>query len=99
MATAVSGRAAKLLRDAELFREACFIDGRWVPAGASSIPVDDPATGEVIGAVPKLGRDETRTAIDAAAGAFPAWRARTGKERAAVLRRWFDLIVANQDDL
>src|SRR5262245_9974797 len=100
MGTAVSTRATKLLVDQELFREACFIDGRWVGPGASgSIPVDDPATGEVIGAVPKFGRTETRQAIDAAAAAWPAWRARTGKERAVILRKWFDLIMANQDDL
>src|SRR5207245_4279604 len=58
-----------------------------------------PATGDVIGSVPRLGRAETRTAIDAAARALPAWRAKTAKERAIVLRRWFDLMMANQDDL
>jgi succinate-semialdehyde dehydrogenase/glutarate-semialdehyde dehydrogenase len=89
----------KRLRDAELFREACYIDGRWVEARGASIPVDDPATGEIIGSVPQLGRAAMKEAIDAAAAAWPAWRARTGKERAAVLRRWFDLIMANQEDL
>src|SRR5947208_7254099 len=93
-------RLEKLIQDLKLFREACYIDGRWVAAETGqSIPVDDPATGEILGYVPKFGRLETREAIDAAAAAFREWRARTGKERAAVLRRWFELIMANQDDL
>src|SRR5262249_3105989 len=85
---------------AKLFRQASYIDGAWIDArGGAAIDVDNPATGEVIGTVPKLGRAETRTAIDAAARAFPAWRKKTAKERAGVLRRWFDLMMANQDDL
>ncbi len=97
MATAAN---AVLLQDAKLFRQACYVDGAWLdraPAGA--IDVDNPATGEIIGSVPRFGRAETRAAIDAAARAFPAWRKKTAKERAAVLRRWFDLMMANQDDL
>jgi succinate-semialdehyde dehydrogenase/glutarate-semialdehyde dehydrogenase len=100
MESAIGHRAANLIKDQELFREACFVDGRWLPVGAGgSIPVDDPATGEVIGAVPKLGRADTRAAIAAAAAAYPLWRSRTAKERAAVLRKWFDLIIASQEDL
>jgi succinate-semialdehyde dehydrogenase/glutarate-semialdehyde dehydrogenase len=99
MEAAVGNRVAKLIKDRELFREACYIDGRWIPAGSATIPVDDPATGEIIGVVPKLGRAETREAIDAAARALPSWRVRTGKERAQVLRRWYELIMANQADL
>ncbi len=88
------------LADPRLFRQACYIDGSWVePSSRGAIDVDNPATGETIGVVPKLGRDETRRAVDAAARAFPAWRRKTAKERAAVLRRWFDLMMANQDDL
>ena len=88
------------LQDSKLFRQACYIDGSWVEAGVQgSIAVDNPATAETIGVVPKLGRAETRTAIDAAARAFPAWRRKTAKERAGVMRRWFDLMMANQDDL
>jgi len=88
------------LSDPRLFREACYIDGTWVSAGTNgSIDVDNPATGGILGAVPRLGRVETRTAIDAAAGAFPAWRRKTAKERALVMRRWFDLMMANQEDL
>ena len=100
METAVRHRVSKLIKDQELFREACYIDGSWITsAGGVSIPVDNPATGEIIGHVPKLGRTETRAAIDAAASVYPAWRARTGKERAVLLRKWFDLIMANQEDL
>ena len=99
METAVHHRVSQLIKDQELFREACYIDGRWISSTTASIPVDDPATGEIIGHVPKLGRTETRTAIDAAAAAYPAWRGRTAKERAALLRKWFELMMANQEDL
>jgi succinate-semialdehyde dehydrogenase/glutarate-semialdehyde dehydrogenase len=100
MEGAIGSRVARLMRDQELFREACYVNGRWIPAGnGPSIAVDDPATGDIIGAVPKLGRAETREAIDSAASALPGWRARTGKERAAILRRWFDLIMTSQEDL
>src|SRR5256885_4621412 len=87
------------LQDPRLFRQACYVDGGWIESSAHGIDVDNPATGEVIGTVPRLGRAETRQAIDAAARAFPAWRRKTGKERAQVMRRWFDLMMANQDDL
>jgi len=87
------------LQDPRLFRQACYVDGGWIESSAHGIDVDNPATGEVIGTVPRLGRAETRQAIDAAARAFPAWRRKTGKERAQVMRRWFDLMMANQEDL
>jgi succinate-semialdehyde dehydrogenase/glutarate-semialdehyde dehydrogenase len=88
------------LNDAKLFREACYVDGRWIAAkSGATISVDNPATGESIGTVPKLGADETRDAIAAAGRAFPAWRAKSAKERAAVLRRWYELMVQHQDDL
>jgi succinate-semialdehyde dehydrogenase/glutarate-semialdehyde dehydrogenase len=88
------------LSDARLFRQACYIDGAWTGAdGRATIEVDNPATGEIVGTVPKLGRAETRTAIDAAARAFPGWRKKTAKERAIVMRRWFDLMMASQEDL
>ena len=100
MATAVHQRVSKLLQDPQLFREQCYIGGRWTDAaGGATIPVDDPATGDIIGSVPKCGRPETRAAIDRAAAALPDWRVRTGKERAVVLRRWFDLLMANLEDL
>ncbi len=92
--------AKMTLQDPLLFRQACYIDGTWVGvAGSEEINVDDPATGEVIGKVPKMGIAQVRQAIDGAARAFPTWRKRTAKERSTVLRRWFDLMMANQEDL
>ena len=88
------------LKDARLFREACYVDGKWIQAGSGqTINVDNPATKEIIGKVPKLSGAETRGAILAAHTAFPAWSKKTAKERATVLRRWFDLMMANQEDL
>ena len=88
------------LTNPALFRQHCVINGAWVPAhSGATLDVENPATGERLGSVPNAGRDETRDAIAAAAAAFPAWRARTGKERAALLRAWFDLIMQNQEDL
>ena len=83
-----------------LFRSLCVINGAWVPArSGATLDVENPATGERLGSVPNAGHEETRDAIEAAAAAFPAWRARTGKERAALMRAWFDLIMQNQEDL
>jgi succinate-semialdehyde dehydrogenase/glutarate-semialdehyde dehydrogenase len=88
------------LKDAALLRQQAYIDGAWARAdsGATS-GVGNPATGEAIGTVPDMGTDETRRAIEAAKRALPAWAAKTAKERATVLRRWYDLMMANQDDL
>ncbi|MFJ3051524.1 MULTISPECIES: NADP-dependent succinate-semialdehyde dehydrogenase [Pseudomonas nitroreducens/multiresinivorans group] len=88
------------LNDAKLFRQQAYIDGSWVDAdNGKTINVNNPATNEIIGTVPKMGADETRRAIEAADKALPAWRALTAKERANKLRKWFDLMIANQDDL
>ncbi|HUJ87721.1 MAG TPA: NADP-dependent succinate-semialdehyde dehydrogenase [Burkholderiales bacterium] len=95
-----AGLPALNLKDPKLFREQCYIDGAWVGADSNkSFPVDNPASGEAIGSVPDMGVAETRRAIEAADKAWPAWRAKTAKERAAILRKWFDLMMANQDDL
>jgi succinate-semialdehyde dehydrogenase / glutarate-semialdehyde dehydrogenase len=84
----------------KLFRQAAYIDGAWVDARpGSALDVDNPATGDVIGIVPKLGAAETRSAISAASRALPEWRKKTAKERAAFMRRWFELMMANQEDL
>ena len=88
------------LRDAGLFRQQCYIDGTWLDADdGRTIAVTNPATGKPLGTVPNMGANETRRAIAAAQRAWPAWRARTAKERAAVLRKWFDLMITHQDDL
>jgi succinate-semialdehyde dehydrogenase/glutarate-semialdehyde dehydrogenase len=91
---------AMKLQDAKLFRQQCYIDGAWVDADdRSTIAVENPANGERLGNVPNMGAVETRRAIAAAEQALPAWRAKTAKERAVVLRKWFDLMMANQEDL
>ncbi len=88
------------LNDALLLRNACAINGNWVPADSGeTITVTNPATGEAVGQVPRAGQAETRRAIEAAEAALPDWRARTGKERAALLRGWADLMLAHQEDL
>jgi succinate-semialdehyde dehydrogenase/glutarate-semialdehyde dehydrogenase len=88
------------LSDPTLFRQACYINGAWVTAkSGATVSVDNPATGEIVGTVPKLGAAETRQAVEAAQAAFLLWRKKTGKERAAVLRKWYDLMLANTDDL
>ena len=88
------------LKDSSLFRQQCYIDGEWIDADSGeTIPVTNPANGETIGAIPKMGTAETRRAIEAANRAYPAWRAKTAKERGVILRKWFDLMMANQEDL
>jgi succinate-semialdehyde dehydrogenase / glutarate-semialdehyde dehydrogenase len=88
------------LQDPRLFKEQCFIDGSWAGAdGGGTLPVHNPATAAALGTVPNMGTAETRRAIAAAAAALPPWAARTAKERAVLMRRWFDLMMANQDDL
>jgi succinate-semialdehyde dehydrogenase/glutarate-semialdehyde dehydrogenase len=97
---AVAGDGAPRLSDMSLFRQQAYVDGAWIDADSGeTIEVTNPATGEVLGTVPKLGAAETRRAIEAANRAWPAWRAKTGKERANILRTWYDLIMANQEDL
>ncbi|HTU55596.1 MAG TPA: NAD-dependent succinate-semialdehyde dehydrogenase, partial [Acetobacteraceae bacterium] len=88
------------LKDPTLLRQANCIDGKWVEADSGrTIVVKNPATGEAVGEVPALGAAETRRAIEAAARAFPAWRSMLAKERAAILRKLFDLMIANTEDL
>jgi succinate-semialdehyde dehydrogenase/glutarate-semialdehyde dehydrogenase len=88
------------LKDPSLFRQQAYIDGAWVDAdGGGTLKVANPATGEMLGGVPKMGAAETRRAIEAAERALPAWRALTAKERATPLRRWYELMMENQEDL
>ena len=88
------------LKDLSLLRQQCYIDGKWVDADdKKTIAVHNPADGQQIGTVPSMGVAETRRAIEAANAAWPAWRARTAKERSNILRKWFDLMMANQEDL
>ncbi len=88
------------LRDSALLRADLFVGGGWIAAGdGGRFDVFDPATGELVGSVASATREDTRRAIDAAAAAFRSWAALTAKERSAVMRRWFDLIVEAADDL
>jgi succinate-semialdehyde dehydrogenase/glutarate-semialdehyde dehydrogenase len=88
------------LKDQSLFRQQCYIDGSWCDADAkATVNVVDPANGGVIGTIPRMGAAETRRAIDAADAALAAWRSKLAKERSVILRKWFELMLENQDDL
>ncbi|MDO8360131.1 MAG: NAD-dependent succinate-semialdehyde dehydrogenase, partial [Devosia sp.] len=88
------------LTDPGLLREAAYVAGEWIAAeGSAAIEVRNPANGELVGRVPRLGAAETRRAIEAARVAQVEWAARTAKERSNLLRRWYELMMANQDDL
>jgi succinate-semialdehyde dehydrogenase/glutarate-semialdehyde dehydrogenase len=88
------------LNDPSLLRQQAYIDGAWCDAiEGKTIDVINPATGDTIGTVPHMGAAETRRAIDAANAAWPAWRKKTARERAQVLRTWYELMMANADDL
>lgn len=88
------------LKDMKLFRQQGYIDGQWLDAdNKSTVAVNNPATGAIIGSVPRMGAVETRRAIEAANRAWGPWRAKTAKERAAILRKWFELMIANTEDL
>ena len=86
------------LKDPSLLKDKCFIAGEWV-GGADRIAVTNPVDDSLVGYVPKLGAAETRRAIDAAEVAQKSWAKRTAKERAGILRKWFELMLANQEDL
>ena len=88
------------LKNPSLFKQQCFIDGVWCDAEqGATIPVSNPAIGAQLGTIPRMGANETRRAIEAANRAWPAWRAKTAKERADILRRWHDLMHQHVDDL
>jgi len=88
------------LKDPSLLKQQCYIDGQWLDADSGEkIAVNNPATGEIIAHVPKMGTQETRRAIEAANRAWPSWKAKTAKERSTILRRLFDLMMLNQEDL
>ncbi|MEO7774110.1 MAG: NADP-dependent succinate-semialdehyde dehydrogenase [Steroidobacteraceae bacterium] len=88
------------LKDPTLLRQQCYLAGDWRDADSgATLEVGNPADGSLVGHVPRMGRAETARAIAAANQALPAWRGLTAKERAAILRRWYELLVANQEDL
>src|SRR5690606_31893806 len=88
------------LKNPSLFRQQCYIDGAWTDASdQQTIDVGNPANGEVLGTVPSLTQQDVRSAIQAADRALPAWRAMPAKQRAQLIRRWYELCMENQDDL
>ena len=89
-----------LLSDLTLFRQQAFIAGQWCAAdSAQTMAVNNPANDELLGSVPKMGAAETQRAISAAHAALPEWRSKTAAQRGKILRRWFELMLENQDDL
>jgi len=86
------------LKNPKLFQQKCYVNGEWV-SNNKTIPVTDPASGKEIGTTPDFGIEETQKTITAAHAAWPLWREKTAKERAQILRRWYDLIMENLDDL
>lgn len=88
------------LKDKSLLRQQCYINGQWLDADSSeTLDVTNPATGRKIGTVPKMGAKETRAAINAANKAWAGWRGLLAKDRANIMRTWFNLIMENVDDL
>src|ERR1700754_1151651 len=88
------------LKDPSLLQTKCYVAGEWQDADSKqTFDVTDPATGNVIASGAEMGEAGTRRAIDAAKTAWSAWRKKTGKERGAILRKWYDLMIANIDDL
>ena len=88
------------LSDSKLFRQQCYVNGQWADADSGeTIEVTNPVDNSVIGTVPRMGAAETRRAIEAAEVDQKEWRKLTGKERATILRKWFNLMMENQEDL
>ena len=88
------------LDDPKLLRQKCYIDGAWADAdNGQTIKVTNPVDSGAIGTVPRAGTAETRRAIEAANAAYPGWRAKTAKDRATILRKWFDLMIQHKEDL
>ena len=88
------------IKKLKLYRDKCYINGEWINANSKeNISVNNPASLEEIGTVPKCGKDETILAIESAQKAFPEWKAKSARERSNILRKWFELIIKNQEEL
>ena len=99
-ASSSQSSALPALKDSGLFRQQNFIDGKWVPArSGKTVAVRNPATAKELGTVPHSGAAETREAIEAAQRAFVTWRARPARERAAAVRKFYDLMIQHKADL
>ncbi|KAJ2905718.1 Glutarate-semialdehyde dehydrogenase DavD [Zalerion maritima] len=99
--THTDGISSTQLKDPSLLKQnVCYVDGQWVPAkSGKTFEVHDPATGEFIGTCPEFGKEDTEIAIETAYTAFESYRTKTGRERSKLLRRWYDLMLENHDDL
>jgi len=96
----ISAEDIMKIKDQRLFRQQCYVDGAWIDADSKeTVKVNNPADDSILGTIPKFGRNETRRAIEAANAAYPAWRAKTAKERSIILRKFYDLMIENIDDL
>ena len=94
------GAAAPKLNDQSLFKTQSYVNGKWVDAkSGKTFEVQDPATGKTIGTMPEMSKSDTDEAIKAAAAALPSFRKMTGRERARILRKWYQLMVDNSEDL
>ncbi|MDP7583771.1 MAG: aldehyde dehydrogenase family protein, partial [SAR324 cluster bacterium] len=88
------------MKDASLFRQQVYINGKWLDADSGeTTDITNPSTGEVLGTVPNCGAAEAKRAIESANAAWPIWRSKTAKERAVIMRRWYELMMENQEDL
>src|SRR2546423_2981429 len=98
-APAQAGLASLQLKDSKLFREQCYLDGAWIDADErKTVAVTNPATGAVLGSIPRMGSAEAKRAVAAADRAWPAWRAKTAQERAVILRKGVDPMIANHEE-
>lgn len=92
--------APPTLNDRSLFKQQAYVNGQWIDAkSGETFAVQNPATGKDIGTMPEMNKEDTQAAIDAAAKAFPSFRKTTGRERARMLRKWYQLMMDNADDL
>jgi succinate-semialdehyde dehydrogenase / glutarate-semialdehyde dehydrogenase len=88
------------LKDKSLFKSQAYVNGKWVDAkSGQTFEVENPATGEIIGTMPEMNKDDTEAAIDAAAAALPSFKKTTGRQRSKMLRKWYDLMMENHEDI
>ena len=100
VASAKKGAKSIGMKDANLFRQQVYINGKWSDADSGEVTeITNPSTGEVLGTVPNCGAAEAKRAIEAANVAWPMWRSKTAKERAEIMRRWYELMMENLEDL
>lgn len=96
----IAARSHSTLKDQSLFKQQCYVNGKWVDAtSGKTFEVQDPATGKIIGTMPEMNKDDVQTAIEAASAALPSFRKMPGRQRARMLRKWYQLMMDNQEDI